>query len=254
MNFELIITLLTLISFVFWVYHKLVQPKAEKGLVHFIQSLFGVLLLVFVLRSFLFEPFRIPSSSMRPTLVIGDFVLVNKFVYGLRLPVLHTKFMSLGEPKRGDIIVFRYPLDTAVDYIKRVVGVPGDLVEIRGKNVYINNKLVDAKLTGSKDWFDGRCNEFTSEVYSSELPGHAHKIMQMRERLAVREGKWLVPQDKYFVLGDNRDNSRDSRYWGFVPQENIVGKAQAIWMNIDYHGDCGQGLQLDRIGGIESND
>ncbi len=253
MNFELIISLLTFIAFVFWVIHKLTQKERTSGFIYFIQSFFGVLLLVFILRSFLFEPFRIPSSSMRPTLVIGDFVLVNKFIYGLRLPVNHTKVLSLSSPKRGDIIVFRYPLDTSIDYIKRVVGMPGDLVEVKGKNFYVNGKLVSATHTGSKKWSDGRCNEYNSNVFKSDLPEHEHKIMRMQGRMAVREGKWIVPKGKYFVMGDNRDNSRDSRYWGFVPDENIVGKAQAIWMNIDFHGDCGRGIQLERVGGIESN-
>lgn len=253
MNFELIITSLTVIAFVFWVIHKLTQKERTSGFVFFIQSFFGVLLLVFILRSFLFEPFRIPSSSMRPTLVIGDFVLVNKFTYGIRLPVSHQKIISFNSPQRGDIIVFRYPLDQSIDYIKRVVGVPGDLVEVKGKELYVNDKLVDAKHTGSKKWSDGRCNEYNSNVFQSGLPEHPHKIMRMEGRLAMREGKWLVPQGKYFAMGDNRDNSRDSRYWGFVSDENIVGKAQAIWMNIDFHGDCGRGIQLERIGGIESN-
>jgi len=253
MSFEFIITLLTLVSFVFWVYHKLVQPNVTKGFVHFIQSLFGVFLLVFILRSFLFEPFRIPSSSMRPTLVIGDFVLVNKFIYGLRLPVLHNKIFAISSPKRGEIIVFRYPLDPGTDFIKRVVGVPGDLIEVRGKSLYVNEKLVATKALSRRTWRDGNCGEYTSEVLSSALPGHEHKIMQMRERPVMREGEWVVPRGKYFVMGDNRDNSQDSRFWGYVPDENIIGRAQAIWMNVDFHGNCGKGIQLDRIGGIESN-
>ncbi len=254
MQFELILAVLTLVSFIFWIFHKLKQPKVEKGIIYTIQSLFGVMLLVLVLRSFIFEPFRIPSSSMRPTLVIGDFVLVNKFIYGLRLPVLHNKILDFGEPERGDIIVFRYPLDTKIDYIKRVVGVPGDLIEMRGKQLIVNNKLVEITRTGEKPWFDGSCKEYKSDVFESRLPGKLHKIMHMSNRSAIREGKWVVPKGKYFVMGDNRENSRDSRFWGFVPNDNIVGKAQAIWMNVDWHGDCGRGLQLERIGSIESND
>lgn len=253
MNFELIITTLTFIAFVFWVLHKLTQKERTSGFVFFIQSFFGVLLLVFILRSFLFEPFRIPSSSMRPTLVIGDFVLVNKFTYGIRLPVSHKKIIDLGSPQRGDIIVFRYPLDTSIDYIKRVVGVPGDSIEVKGKELYVNGKIVDSKHAGNKQWYDGRCSEYNSNIFDADLPGHKHKIMRMQGRPVMREGKWIVPQGKYFAMGDNRDNSRDSRYWGFVPDENIVGKAQAIWMNIDFHGDCGKGFQLERVGGIESN-
>lgn len=250
MNFELYLTLATLISFVFWIIHKFVFSNR---LIEFIQSLFGVLLLVLLIRTFLFEPFRIPSSSMRPTLVIGDFVLVNKYVYGLKLPVTRTKIFEVGKPERGDIVVFKFPRDIRIDYIKRIVGIPGDEIKIVGKELYINNELVKTKVLGTKQWANNECYGFESTLLEEQLPGKTHRILNMPERPVLREGTQVIPEGNYFVMGDNRDNSGDSRFWGLLPEELIIGKAQAIWLNIDWGSECSKGVQLNRIGGIESN-
>ncbi|WP_227368425.1 signal peptidase I [Halomonas sp. M20] len=196
--------------------------------VDYARSFFPVLFIVLLLRSFLVEPFQIPSGSMRPTLEIGDFILVNKFTYGLRLPVTHTEIVDLDEPERGDVMVFRFPQDTSVNFIKRVVGLPGDRIRYENKQLYVNGEpvpkeLIDAnpeKAPGEK-LFDEQLGERLHDIYNNPLdPGP-----QLREV--------IVPDGHYFMMGDNRDHSNDSRYWGFVPEENIVGKAFAVWMHWD---------------------
>lgn len=189
------------------------------------RSMFPVLLVVLLLRSFLYEPFQIPSGSMLPTLKIGDFILVNKYHYGLRLPVLNTRFVSNNDPEHGDVIVFRYPEDTRINFIKRVVGVPGDVITYRDKVLYVNGKpqqqTLLAKLPPSRP---------QQLLLNENLTGDSHRIYRDVHR-PVMDGSWEVPEGHYFVLGDNRDNSKDSRYWGFVPEELLVGKATAVWMH-----------------------
>lgn len=208
-------------------------------------GIFPVIVIVFLFRSFLFEPFRIPSGSMLPTLHIGDFILVNKFDYGLRLPVSNTKIVPLGSPERGDVVVFHYPKDRSIDYIKRVVGLPGDTVEYRNKVLYINGQA--QKLSQTQDFFD-ESTMITLQQHTEQLGDVSHLIAwDNRRPSAVYEPavtrknntceynaqgfRCMVPQGQYFVLGDNRDNSEDSRYWGFVPDENLVGRAVFIWAN-----------------------
>lgn len=208
-------------------------------------SFFPVLLFVFVLRSFVIEPFRIPSGSMLPTLQSGDLILVNKFTYGIRLPIVDRKIVPLGAPQRGDVIVFRYPPDPTIDYIKRVVGVPGDEVVYQNKQLFINGVLVPRQPDGV--YYEPERVSFIAQ-YREELGDVAHKILLeegnstgVRPMVQFpgiencqysREGlRCKVPQGSYFAMGDNRDNSADSRYWGFVPDSNIVGKAFFIWMN-----------------------
>ncbi|HBN74054.1 MAG TPA: signal peptidase I [Sutterella sp.] len=208
-------------------------------------GLFWVILLVFLFRSFAYEPFRIPSGSMLPTLHVGDFILVNKFEYGIRLPVANKKVIALGSPKRGDVIVFRYPVDPSYDYIKRVVGIPGDVVEYTDKRLFINGK--EMKRTDPVDWvapdtmrtltkttenLDGVLHE--TAVDDSRGPGLYGRPYPAALRVCrYRENGFTchVPADSYFVMGDNRDNSEDSRYWGIVPDENLVGRAFFIWAN-----------------------
>ncbi|MBR9829784.1 MAG: signal peptidase I [Oceanospirillales bacterium] len=191
------------------------------------RSMFPVLLVVLVLRSFLYEPFQIPSGSMLPTLKIGDFILVNKYHYGLRLPVLNTRFVSNNDPEHGDVIVFRYPEDTRINFIKRVVGVPGDVITYKDKILYVNGEPQQqellAKLPPSRP---------TQLLLNEALAGENHRIYRDVYSPVV-DGRWEVPEGHYFVLGDNRDNSKDSRYWGFVPEELLVGKATAVWMHWD---------------------
>ncbi len=218
----------------------------EPVLVEYARSFFPVILAVLVLRSFLVEPFRIPSGSMMPTLLAGDFILVNKYAYGIRLPVLNTKVIGLDEPERGDVVVFRYPKEPSVDYIKRVVGVPGDTISYFGKQVYINGEL--AKQTGLGTYTttgEGlRMNGADRRV--EKLGAIEHEILIDRSRPSM-EGEFIVPEGQYFVMGDNRDNSNDSRVWGFVPDENLVGRAFMIWMNWDSIQDR---VSWERIGNI----
>lgn len=207
---------------------------------------FPVIFFIFILRSFLFEPFRIPSGSMMPTLETGDMILVNKYTYGLRLPVLNTKILPIGEPQRGDVIVFRYPPDEKIDYIKRVVGLPGDKIAYINKKLTINGKPVESAELG--EYFDeaklATLDKYLEKLGSVEhntllnprAPAGAYPLPTHTDPKAcdyVPGGLvCTVPKDKYFVMGDNRDNSEDSRYWGFVPEKNLVGKAFMVWMNV----------------------
>lgn len=233
------------------------QIQAELGKmpwwVEYGVSFFPVILFVFVLRSFIVEPFRIPSGSMLPTLQSGDLILVNKFTYGLRLPVIDTKVIPIGQPQRGDVMVFRYPVDPSVDYIKRVVGLPGDQVAYLDKKLYINGKEVPRKADGQ--YFEPDRVAYTAQFIES-LGDKPHKILlderrsqeigpissfPYREKCEyLRNGiRCTVPDGVYFMMGDNRDNSLDSRFWGFVPEANIVGKAFFIWMNFGSLGRIG---------------
>jgi signal peptidase I len=216
----------------------------EPVLVEYSRSLFPVILIVLLLRSFLIEPFRIPSGSMMPTLLVGDFILVNKFAYGLRLPVLDTKFIEVGEPERGDVIVFRYPKEPSIDYIKRVVGLPGDLIGYYNKQVFINGKPMEQEQKGTFQGVGAGVSMSGAELRKEYLDSVEHNILIDPTRGTV-EGEFRVPNGSYFVMGDNRDNSNDSRYWGVVPEENLVGKAFMIWMNWDGEAD---GVGWSRIG------
>jgi signal peptidase I len=208
-------------------------------------GLFPVILIVFLLRSFLFEPFKIPSGSMIPTLLVGDLILVNKFHYGVRLPVINKKIVANHEPQRGDVMVFRYPRDTSVDYIKRVVGVPGDEVAYVNKRLTVNGKPMSVQPLA--DYYDEDSLRFYQQLQES-LGGVEHRILNDKDHASVARPDDVfpyrdncrynadgvvckVPPGHYFMMGDNRDNSLDSRFWGFVPDENIVGKAFFIWLN-----------------------
>ena len=216
----------------------------ESTWVEYCKSFFPVILAVLLLRSFLVEPFRIPSGSMMPTLLVGDFILVNKFAYGLRLPVLNTKFVEFGEPGRGDVVVFRYPKDPSVDYIKRVVGLPGDTVGYYNKIVYINGKPAGQVPAGVYIGKGSGINMSGASQRMEELGSLRHDILVM-PRTPGLYGELVGPEGAYFVMGDNRDNSNDSRYWGTVPADNLVGKAFRIWMNWD---SANSGVNWDRIG------
>jgi len=196
------------------------------------------------LRSFLIEPFRIPSGSMMPTLLVGDFILVNKYKYGIRLPVLNKKVYELGEPERGDVVVFRFPKDPSVDYIKRVVGVPGDRVVYRDKTLLVNGEKIAQIPQGTYIGMGSGLSMSGADLRREDLTGVKHDILVVPKIRGVSSDV-VVPEGHYFVMGDNRDNSNDSRYWGFVPEGNLVGKAFMIWMNWDSAAD---GVGWGRIG------
>jgi signal peptidase I len=209
-------------------------------------SFFPVIALVFVLRSFLYEPFKIPSSSMVPTLQVGDLILVNKFIYGIRLPVINKKIIEVSHPQRGDVMVFKYPKDVSLDYIKRVVGVPGDKISYKNKRLTINGKAQSYQKL--PDYLDEERLNY-SQQFVENLSGVKHKILNDERAPSyvpnpdafpqhelctydIEGFSCTVPAGHYFMMGDNRDNSLDSRYWGFVPDQNIVGKAFFVWMNL----------------------
>jgi len=230
----------------------------EPVIVEYARAFFPVLLIVLLLRSFLVEPFRIPSGSMMPTLLVGDFILVNKFAYGLRWPVLNREFLQIGDPERGDVAVFRFPQEPTVDYIKRIVGMPGDAIRYRDKTLYVNGEPASQTPAGAYLGVGSGANMTDTDLRLEDLPGRQHRILvdpkvpdykctPYSELAAGRQLK--VPEDSYFVMGDNRDNSNDSRCWGFVPEANLVGKAFAIWMNWDSQRD-GFPVAWGRLGNL----
>ncbi|PCC99472.1 signal peptidase I [Halopseudomonas pelagia] len=222
------------------------RMEKEPLLIEYGKSFFPVLLVVLVLRSFLVEPFQIPSGSMKPTLEVGDFILVNKFAYGIRLPVLDMKVIPVNDPQRGDVMVFRYPNDPRINYIKRVVGLPGDTVRYAGKQLIINGERVPlepVRLEKDDEVPAGHplYSRAEAEIFKEKLGDVEHLIRQKSLSGAPAAKEWQVPEGHYFMVGDNRDNSNDSRYWnseemprelwGMVPDNYIVGKAFAIWMH-----------------------
>ena len=251
MNFALILFCLLMISGAIWladvlVFSKRRAPDAkDPWWVEYGASFFPVILLVFALRSFLVEPFKIPSGSMIPTLEVGDFILVNKFTYGIRLPVINKKIIGVNEPQRGDVMVFRYPEDPSLDYIKRVVGIPGDKVAYQNKRLTVNGQPIETTrvndyLHPERLYYSKQLVEKTGGVeYRTLNDDDAPAFISDATRFPHRENCLYnnagvictVPAGHYFMMGDNRDNSRDSRFWGFVPEENIVGKAFFIWLN-----------------------
>ncbi|MDX1625694.1 MAG: signal peptidase I [Wenzhouxiangellaceae bacterium] len=262
MDFALIITVLTLAAGVVWLADKFWLARRRKARaaegrardaepskpVELARSFFPLLLLVLVFRSFIFEPFKIPSGSMIPTLLIGDFIVVAKYSYGLRLPVVNTKILDTGEPERGDVFVFRFPEDQRTNYVKRVIGLPGDTVTLRDRQLFINGDPVPQDVVGP--WIGEGLNRnrpgSRPQLRIEDLGGVEHPILVDTARRGGPTRSWIVPEGHYFAMGDNRDQSLDSRSWGFVPEENLVGKAIRIWM----HWDCARGLCVDfsRIG------
>lgn len=204
------------------------------------RSFFPVLAIVLILRSFLVEPFQIPSGSMLPSLEVGDFILVNKYAYGLRLPVAGTKVMAMDDPQRGDVMVFKYPKDRKTNYIKRVIGISGDKIVYKNKQLWINDELVDEKLLAN---LPGR------KLFEEQLGEKKHQLYEYKAQPNLgAEGEWVVPDNHYFMMGDNRDNSNDSRFWGFVPDELVVGKAFGIWMHWPSLGSL---PSFSRVGAIQ---
>jgi signal peptidase I len=258
LNFPLVLFLLTLITGVIWAldfFHlrKKRDPKAPvPAWIDYTASFFPILLIVFALRSFVAEPFKIPSSSMRPTLEVGDFILVNKFSYGIRLPIIERKLVPTSNPQRGDVVVFRYPMNPSQDYIKRVIGVAGDVVEYRDKKLKVNDRPLLQQKEVNYSYLEGyrfeSLSQFTETIpsgdgareYSVAIDPQKPTLdlnhifpFSRREACQYFENgfRCTVPEGYYWVMGDNRDNSEDSRYWGFVPDENLRGKAFFIWFN-----------------------
>lgn len=288
LDFSLVLVLIALVSGVVWAFDawwlrparerhaaqsgKPADAAREPATVDYARSFFPVALIVLVLRAFLFEPFRIPSDSMMPTLLDGDFIVVSKFAYGLRLPVTNSRIVDIGSPQRGDVAVFRYPPDPRINYIKRVVGLPGDRVRIEADRVVVNGEPVPFEQLGLYN--DGCYVDM--QLAEEQLGEHAHQVLYCNtprdfsvpalptcdrrmtrnyvctpDALALRPDHGDVsdidvPPGKYLMIGDNRDNSADGRYFGFVPEENLVGRATRIWFNWDPH--RAGGPKWDRIG------
>jgi len=274
MDFSTVLAAGIAVALVVWLFDRFVlaaqrrRQFAARGLaegtialpttVEYAHSFLPVLVVVLVVRAFIFEPFRIPSDSMMPTLQDGDFIAVNKFSYGLRLPVLNWKFLDVGEPQRGDVVVFRYPVDPAINYIKRLVGLPGDRVQVRNDQLIINGQLVASQPDGRYN--DGCYIDMPQAI--EQLGTHRHRTLACRTPDYIQSEpvascrrhinlsyqcsdpsngqapdrndfpETVVPPGHYLMIGDNRDNSEDSRWWGFVPEENLVGKATRIWLNL----------------------
>ena len=251
MNFALLLfTLLVVTGAValadrLWLARRRSEGEKVPWWVEYGKSFFPVILIVFVLRSFLVEPFKIPSGSMVPTLLVGDFILVNKYTYGIRIPIINRKIVDINDPKRGEVMVFRYPEDPSLDYIKRVVGVPGDRVGWIDKRLVINGLEAPRRelpdyLHPERIHYSKHFAEKTGEVeHSILIEEDAPAAIPFVKAFPLRENchynsagvECTVPPGHYFMMGDNRDNSADSRVWGFVPEENIVGRAFFIWFN-----------------------
>jgi signal peptidase I len=252
-DFAAVLLLSAVITGIIWLVDaKLLRPRRSAGtsepvVVDMARAFFPVIVVVFLIRSFWVEPFKIPSGSMKPTLLVGDFILVNKYTYGIRLPVLNRKVMDVNPIKRGDVVVFRYPADPTVDYIKRVVGTPGDRIEYRGKRLAVNGQPVSVQPSGF--YTDSEINYLRLPTFTEKLGEATHTMMVVPAQppvdlSQVRQYPYrgncdynddgfacTVPEGHYFMMGDNRDQSSDSRYWGFVPDDHIKGRAFLVWMN-----------------------
>jgi signal peptidase I len=245
MMFALIMVIVLTITGLIWLLDIFILSKKraanvkEPILVEYSKSFFPVIFLVFFIRSFIAEPFKIPSGSMMPTLLAGDFILVSKFSYGIRVPILNYTMIEVDKPKRGDVFVFHYPPKPSIDYIKRVVGLPGDLIEYKSKTLYINDKKIEQTFVDKYPYVMNEIHHIEAKEFKEALGNVNHSILI--HDLPGENFKFEVPQGHYLAFGDNRDNSADSRVWGFVPEHNLVGRAFFIWFNFG---------ELKRIGTI----
>ena len=229
-DFQAILFIITIIFGLIWLIGNFTSRK-DASVVEFSGALFPILLLVFLLRSFVFEPFRIPSGSMMPTLVKGDFILVKKYAYSLKYPITYKSFLTISEPQRGDVVVFNFPCDISIKYIKRLVGLPGDEIVYRDKQLFINGELMPYRF--QEVYRHPR--QYGAHIYQENFKEEQHQILITPSRRNL-EGEYTVPEGHYYVMGDNRDNSKDSRYDcpGFVPRDHFVGTATRIWFNWDF--------------------
>ncbi len=256
-GFPLFMLLMLLLTGIIWLLDYLFFEKkragsAEPTAVEYAKSFFPVILLVFVIRSFIVEPFKIPSGSMNPTLLAGDYILVNKFSYGLRIPVLNAVFLNTGEPKHGDVMVFHFPPNPKIDYIKRVVGLAGDRIQYQNKQLMINDQLIELSALAGADDVGQEDSIVSVKRLEEQLFDVKHEILihDIPNRYSqdtigdqfLNGETIVVPEGHYFVMGDNRDNSSDGRVWGFVPDENLVGKAFLIWFNFDVLSRIGRSI------------
>lgn len=245
--FALFMIVILAVTGLIWLLDSLIWKKkratgaTDPVIVEYSKSFFPVILVVFLIRSFVVEPFKIPSGSMMPTLLAGDFILVNKFTYGLRVPILNNTFIEIDKPKRGDVFVFHYPPDPSIDYIKRVVGLPGDRIAYRNKQIFINGEPVELSLVGDYQYVTSGLNMVHAKLYQEQLGEVRHDVLIEDNSISI-DGETEVPAGHYFAMGDNRDNSKDSRSWGFVPEDNLVGKAFLIWWNFDNFGRIGNAI------------
>lgn len=262
MDFELILVILTAIAGLIWLGDALFLAPRRRAraredtaggsrrqapdptIVEYARSFFPILLIVLVLRSFVAEPFRIPSESMLPTLQVGDFILVSKYSYDVRLPVTQTRILETAAPERGEVAVFRYPVDPSINYIKRIVGLPGDQVAYYNRQLFINGEAVPLQEIGPYEIPGGQPIEGGMMRYREHLNDVAHSVVVDPNGRAL-EGEFVVPEGHYFALGDNRNYSNDSRRWGYVPRDHLVGRARMIWMHWNW--DEG-GIDWSRIG------
>lgn len=251
--FSLILVSLAVILVCRFVFPSIAKQEEEPWYLDFSRSFFPVLLLVFLVRGFVAEPFRIPSGSMLPTLELGDFILVNKYTYGLRLPIIHKKVLDINEPERGDVVVFRFPPDPTQNYIKRLIGLPGDVIEYRRQTLFVNGQKIQTIKT--EDYIqEGKIE--SQDQFTQFLPIGDEQSDSISSSILLRKGsslnsntgRWVVPEGHFFMMGDNRDNSQDSRSraFTFVPESNIVGRAFFVWMS--WNLGSGGGFDFDRIG------
>lgn len=237
-NFELFLTSLVVISGLLSLIDLVILAPRRKAdsipwVMHQARGFFPVLLLVWLIRSFLVQPYRVPSGSLEPTIMPGEFIVVKQYAYGLRLPVTHTKLWPVGDPQRGDIVLFRWPKNPAIVFIKRVIGLPGDHIVYKRKQLYINGKLATQdRLRPDQNFIPDQAPQSVWRKLE-HLGKLTHDIFIQPRAFFAASGEWDVPAGHYFMMGDNRDDSNDSRYWGFVPDANIIGQATYIWMSWD---------------------
>ncbi len=239
---------ITLIDVLFFAKKRRLNNRKPSLIVEYARAFFPVLLLVLVIRSFIVQPYRVPSSSLVPTILPGDLIAVKQYEYGLRLPVSNTKIVKVSEPKRGQIFLFRYPVNPSITYVKRVIGLPGDHIQYKNKVLYINGVEAKQKLLESTHYIDENGVYFTVNRIEENLDGVKHQIFVQPEGGETQDVDVVVPAGHYFAMGDNRDDSGDSRMWGFVPEENLIGQAFWIFMSWDSNASGLDKIRWKRIG------
>jgi signal peptidase I len=234
---EIALTILTLVLAPFWIWARrqlACDNLYKESMIYQLASSFPLLLIIFIVRAFFIQPYRVPTGSLAPTIHIGDFILVNQNIYGFKTPVLHNNFIKKNKPKRGDIALFYWPIQPKTILVKRVIGLPGDIISYHDHILSINNKPVKTEFIKTTTFRSHENETINVNLFDEYLPnGITHKIFHNTNTPSIAEGDWKVPAGHYFMMGDNRDNSNDSRFWGMVPESSFVGKGMFIWMNFD---------------------